>query len=137
MGVKSDTSRYYKEIKKHLTCSRTVRDRFLLDAHRLVNDLLENQPNATYEKIVENIGTPEELSEAFLNTLPDETEVKKYRRLRQRKKRLIIALLLLTIMLLLFIIVYTGYIRSTNPITVDTVTIIYPESSVSSSVTKS
>ncbi len=129
MKLEHELNRYYKEMKKHLTCSKKSREHFITEAHRLVDDFLENQPDATYEDILKNIGTPKELSETFLNTLPDKAEIERYHLTRRRKRRLIAALLCATIVILLGIIVYIGQVRYHTVITEETTTIIYPESS--------
>lgn len=58
MSREVELKRYYKEIRKNLFCSRKTQIEFLEDARRLVTDFLENQPSATFEDIVQNVGKP-------------------------------------------------------------------------------
>ena len=132
MNLEGDLKRYYEGIRKRLFCSRKAQNDFLAEAHRLVADFLENQPNATFEDVVENVGKPAELAEAFLNTIPDKTEIERYRRIRNRRKHLIVALLSLVIVVLVGLLIYIVWIRHITPISEETVTIIGPESDVSS-----
>lgn len=130
MGLEGDMNRYYKEIKKHLTCSRKTRDDFLAEAHWLVDDLLENQPDATYEDVIKSIGSPEELAETFLNTLPNRAEIKKYHQRRKKHRFFLAALISLFIIVLIGIIIYIGQTRYHTVVTEETTTVI---GSVSSS----
>ena len=120
MGLESDLKRYYKDIRKHLFCSRKAQIDFLAEAHRLVDDFLENQPDAAFGDIVKNVGEPAELAEAFLNTLPD-TEVERFRKARRKQKRLAIALPALVMIVLVGAIIYISWVRRATTISEGTV----------------
>lgn len=132
MKMEDDLKRYYREIKKNLTCSKKSQKSFLAEAHRLVADFLENQPDGTYADVVKNIGEPNELADAFLKTLPDETEIQKYYKKRRRLKHLIIALSLLLIVALCGIIIYIVQVRYATTVSEGTITIISQKSDASS-----
>lgn len=132
MGLESDLKRYYKDIRKHLFCSRKAQIDFLAEAHRLVDDFLENQPDAAFGDIVKNVGEPAELAEAFLNTLPDRMEIERYHLIRRRQKRLILATLSLLIIILFGIIFYIGQARYHTVVTKETTTVIKTESNAPS-----
>ena len=132
MITKGDLNRYYKEIEKHLTCPKKMQGDLLAEAHRLVSDFLENQPDATYSDVVENIGKPDELAEAFLKTLPDQAGVQEFRKKRTRHKRLTVALLLVVIAVLCGILIYIGQMRYHTTVTEEITTIIGPEPNVTS-----
>lgn len=137
MNLESDLERYYKEIRKHLFCPKKQQNNFLVEVRRLVADFLENQPNAVFEDIVRNVGEPEELAETFLNTLPDKTEVERFRKARRKQKRLAITLLALAIIVLVSVIIYISWVRRTTAISEGTVTIISQETDASSSMAAS
>lgn len=137
MGIKDDLSRYYKEIKDNLPCQRKFREIFLTEAHKLVNDFMQNKPDATYEDIVKSVGTPEELAETFLNTLADGGKIEKYLTARRKKKRIAIIALIITTVILFGVIVYIICIRHTTAVSEGTITIISQAKDVSSSITAS
>ena len=134
MSLEGDLKRYYKEIQKHLFCSKKLQNDFLAEIHRLVADFLENQPNADFEDIVKNVGEPTELVETFLNTLPDKTEVEKFRKVRRKQRRLVFALFALAVIILVGVIVYISWVRRATTISEGTVTIISQETGVPSSM---
>lgn len=136
MNREDDLKRYYKEIRRRLTCSKESQNEFLAEAHRLVADFLANRPEADFEDIAQNVGKPEEVAETFLNTL-SATEVEKYHRARQRRKRLIVASLSLAVIVLLGIIVYISWVKRTTTISEGTVTIISQETDAPSSLAAS
>ena len=137
MSREGDLKRYYKEIRKHLFCSRKTQMEFLAEARRLVADFLENQPDAAFEDIVKNVGEPEELAETFLNTLPDKTEVERFRKARRRQRRLAIALLALAVIVLAGVIIYISWVRRATTISEGSVTIISQETDAPSSIAAS
>lgn len=132
MSLEGDLKRYYKEIRKHLLCSPKAQIEFLAEVHRLVADFLENQPDATFEDIVKNVGEPTELAETFLDTLPDKTEVERFHQARRKRKRLILVVFSLLIVILLAIIFYIGQARYHTIVTKETTTVIGTESNTSS-----
>ncbi|QNK39233.1 hypothetical protein [Caproicibacter fermentans] len=137
MSLEDDLKHYYKGIRKHLFCSRKSQTDFMAEARRLVADFLENQPDATFDDIVINVGKPEELAETFLNTLPDKTEVERFRKVRRRQRRLAVALLTLAIIVLVGVIVYISWVRRATVISEGTVTIIRQETDAPSSMAAS
>lgn len=134
MSREVELKRYYKEIRKNLFCSRKTQIEFLEDARRLVTDFLENQPSATFEDIVQNVGKPKELAETFLETLPDKTEVERVHKSRRKKKRLASALLVLAIIALVGVIIYISWVKRATTISEGTVTIIGQETDTPSSM---
>lgn len=130
MKIKNDLNRYYREIKRNLPCPRKIRKTFLAEAYKLVNDFMENQPDATYDDIVKSVGTPEELAATFLSTLMDGEKIEKYHQKRRKRKFFLVALVSLFIITLIGIIIYIGQARYHTVVTEETTTVI---DSVSSS----
>ena len=63
---------YFREIKRLLPCNAKEKKRCIMDLERDVDDFLENCPSATLEVLYVAIGTPQLISESFLERIDPE-----------------------------------------------------------------
>lgn len=65
-------NRYLAQVDRALVRLLRLRERLMDEAKRLVDQFLEENPEATYEDLLTAFGTPEEFAEEMLSTLPTE-----------------------------------------------------------------
>ncbi|MDE6656393.1 MAG: hypothetical protein K2J85_05315 [Anaeroplasmataceae bacterium] len=88
---KNDLKKYYTSIKKNLSCSFNMKSVFIKELNDRVSDFLEDNPNSTIENIIENFGTPEEITKGF------DKDSEYYK--RKARNRLIIEIALLVLLI--------------------------------------
>ena len=106
---------YFKSIRQGLTCSPNAKRAFTSMLKDRINDFLAENPEASFEDIVSNFGTPEEIISEF-NSDKYSTELK-------RRKTQILILEIVAVLLVAFSILMTvafmdarddGYVNLTN-----------------------
>ena len=121
---------YAKELRSCLQCSRAKKNAFLRETKRLVEDYLSGISEPNIEKLIEFLGTPEELARSYQDTLGEQS-ARIYRKQINQK-----LLLLCTISLVVLVgaIVSTAYCMYLSDrwhdvtITQEETVIIYEES---------
>ena len=73
---------YIKNIKKQLKISSKYKRTLLNDLEINIDSYISEHPNTTYKDLVENFGTPEDVSESFYESLSSD-EIKKQQKLKK------------------------------------------------------
>lgn len=76
-------NRYYREIEKHLPCSRAEKKKFLRSFQTDVESYLESNSGCTAESVFRQFGGPEKIAEEYVSSV-DQSIVQKY--LTERRK---------------------------------------------------
>ena len=94
---------YFKSIRQGLTCSLNAKRAFTSMLKDRINDFLAENPEASFEDIVSNFGTPEEIISEF-NSDKYSTELK-------RKKTQILILEIVAVILVVLTVILTVALR--------------------------
>ena len=73
---------YIKNIKKQLKISSKYKRTLLNDLEINIDSYISEHPNTTYKDLVENFGTPEDVSESFYESLSS-NEIRKQQKLKK------------------------------------------------------
>ena len=73
---------YIKNLKKELKISSKYKRTLLNDLEINIDSYISEHPNTTYKDLVENFGTPEDVSESFYESLSSD-EIKKQQKLKK------------------------------------------------------
>ena len=87
---------YLAQVDRALVRLLRLRERLMGEAKRLVDQFLEENPEATYEDLLTAFGTPEKFAEEMLSTLPTE-EVEGARRKEHFWRRVVLVLVTLVL----------------------------------------
>ena len=127
-----ELNQYYQEVRSHLSCPKGERDRLLAQAHQMVVELQESDPNLGYSGVVDFLGEPQELASTFMERM-DPAMVEGYKKKKKRIRISIIALVVAVIAALSVFTVYALRVQSEVEITrEDTLIISEDEGSESS-----
>ena len=74
--MNKSAKKYIKKIKRGIVGSAEEKKKYVEMINELISDLLEEEPDASYETICEKLGPPEEKSEEFMGSL-DSSAIKK------------------------------------------------------------
>lgn len=80
--VNDVNQQYCKQLKHLLWCPKGARDKFLMQAEKLIDELLQEQLHGDLHEIEAVLGTPEELVQTYLNSL-DAQVLRGYRKKRK------------------------------------------------------
>ena len=122
--MKKEINRYFRLLRKHLTCSKASRNRFISQTQRTAEEFLNDKPNVSITDIEDFLGSPKALAETFMETL-DPTEI---RRSKRNKRIARIALIILPVVIITLLCVLIYYITQTQAdieITQEITTTIY------------
>lgn len=89
---------YLSQVRRHLTCSAASRRRLLEQGRQMLEDFLQETPNADTAALTAAFGEPREFAIQMLATLEPE-EVEAGRKRRRRVKRSVITLVALALIL--------------------------------------
>ena len=118
-----ELNQYYQEVRRHLACPKGEQDRLLAQAHQMVVELQESNPNLGYSDVVDFLGEPQELSGTFMERM-DPAMVEGYKKKKKRIRISIIALMVAVIVALSVFAVYALQVQSEVGITRDDTIII-------------
>lgn len=118
-----ELNQYYREVRSHLFCPKGEQDRLLAQAHQMVVELQESNPNLGYSDVVDFLGEPQELAGTFMERM-DPAMVEGYKKKRKRIRISIIALVVAVIVALSVFTVYALRVQSEVEITRDDTIII-------------
>lgn len=83
---------YFKALKKELCCPRELQNDFLKQARQLVENCLEDFPDASVSTLEQHLGSPHELAAILMEDV-DPAVLAQYRRRKQLRKRIVVAIL--------------------------------------------
>ena len=86
--------RYWKKVEQNLTCSRVSRKKFYRQTLEAADRFLAEQPEVNFAHVEEFLGSPQELAQSYLDTLPLK-EISTFRRRWQWRLIAAIAVILL------------------------------------------
>lgn len=118
-----ELNQYYQEVRSHLFCPKGEQDRLLAQAHQMVVELQESNPDLDYSDVVDFLGEPQELAGTFMERM-DPAMVEGYKKKRKRIRISIIALVVAVIVALSVFTVYALRVQSEVEITRDDTIII-------------
>lgn len=118
-----ELNQYYREVRSHLFCPKGEQDRLLAQAHQMVVELQESNPNLGYSDVVDFLGEPQELAGTFMERM-DPAMVEGYKKKKKRIRISIIALVVAVIVALSVFAVYALQVQSEVEITRDDTIII-------------
>lgn len=118
-----ELNQYYREVRSHLFCPKGEQDRLLAQAHQMVVELQESNPNLGYSDVVDFLGEPQELAGTFMERM-DPAMVEGYKKKKKRIRISIIALMVAVIVALSVFAVYALQVQSEVEITRDDTIII-------------
>ena len=98
---------YYQEVRNHLLCSKAKQDDFIFLAKFRVSELQQENPDLTYEEVIEFLGEPQELAQTYMDSL-DDAVVEHYKKKRtlHRFIRFLCTGLIISILMISLIGVY-------------------------------
>ena len=67
---------YYRQISRHLSCANRRKKQIIEDIRSGVESFLEENPEADISAVIERFGTPEQITEGYLNEM-DTGEMRK------------------------------------------------------------
>ncbi len=107
---------YYQEVRSHLFCPRREKKRLLAQAHQMVMELQESDPDLGYSDVVDFLGEPQELAATFMEGM-DPAAVEGYKKKKKRIRISIIALMVAVIVALSAFAVYAVQVQSEVEVT--------------------
>ena len=107
-------TRYKAELRQHLKCSRTTKNRLMENFRNMLQCFLEENESADHAALVAAFGTPSEMAATLMAEIPQE-EIKRYKE-HDRRKPLYIAI---AILLTLLICVYVFFIKQKPLVQID------------------
>ncbi len=64
--TEKERKKYIQEIKRNLVCNKEQRKKFLASFSDNMDEYLNNNPDADFAQLQKDLGTPEEIANAFL-----------------------------------------------------------------------
>lgn len=123
-NISLDMSGYLHSLERFLDCPKTTRRPFLDRTRRMIQDFIQNKPDATSQEVANFLGDPRELAQGFLETLDPEM-LEHYRR---RKKFLTCGCVVALAVALIGVSVWGIYIKNApQDVEVTNTIIIYAE----------
>ena len=102
--TKQERKQYLNQIKKLLVCKGSQRKNFLNSFADNMDEYLKDNPDADFAKLQEDMGTPQEIADAFLENESASHIKKRMSFVKWIIIRIVIALMLLVIMIVLALI---------------------------------
>ena len=101
-----ELNQYYQEVRRHLSCPKGEQDRLLAQAHQMVMELQESDPNLGYSDVVDFLGEPQELASTFMERM-DPAMVEGY---KKKKKRIRISIVAFVVALIAALSIFSIYV---------------------------
>lgn len=101
-----ELNQYYQEVRSHLSCPKGEQDRLLAQAHQMVVELQESNPNLGYSDVVDFLGEPQELASTFMERM-DPAKVEAY---QKKKKRIRISIVAFVVALIAALSIFSIYV---------------------------
>ena len=128
-----ELNQYYQEVRSHLSCPKGEQDRLLAQAHQMVMELQESDPNLGYSDIVNFLGEPQELASTFMERM-DPAMVEGYKKKKKRIRISIVAFVAALIAALSIFSIYVIQLKSNAEITREDTIIITEDENVESNM---
>ena len=93
---------YYKELTRHLHCTRNMCKNFIAETQCMVEDYVASNPDTTFLQLKEFLGDPKDLAETFNQTLSPEHIV------QYRKRRIYIRISMIVILVAIIVAIANG-----------------------------
>ena len=91
MQNKALLSKYYKEIKHALPCSRRERDEIMQIIESNVSDYVQDHPDATMASIEQHFGTPVSIAASYIDSVDCEKIINRMHMRKTIKRTVIVA----------------------------------------------
>lgn len=128
-----ELNQYYQEVRRHLSCPKGEQDRLLAQAHQMVMELQESDPNLGYSDIVDFLGEPQELASTFMERM-DPAMVEGYKKKKKRIRISIVAFVAALIAALSIFSIYVVQLKSNAEFTREDTIIITEDENVESNM---
>ena len=128
-----ELNQYYQEVRSHLSCPKGEQDRLLAQAHQMVMELQESDPNLGYSDIVDFLGELQELASTFMERM-DPAMVEGYKKKKKRIRISIVAFVAALIAALSIFSIYVIQLKSNAEITREDTIIITEDENVESNM---
>ena len=128
-----ELNQYYQEVRRHLSCPKGEQDRLLAQAHQMVVELQESDPNLGYSDVVDFLGEPQELASTFMERM-DPAMVEGYKKKKKRIRISIVAFVAALIAALSIFSIYVIQLKSNAEITREDTIIITEDENVESNM---
>ena len=128
-----ELNQYYQEVRRHLSCPKGEQDRLLAQAHQMVMELQESDPNLGYSDVVDFLGEPQELASTFMERM-DPAMVEGYKKKKKRIRISIVAFVAALIAALSIFSIYVIQLKSNAEITREDTIIITEDENVESNM---
>ena len=116
-----------------MSCPKGEQDRLLAQAHQMVMELQESDPNLGYSDIVDFLGEPQELASTFMERM-DPAMVEGYKKKKKRIRISIVAFVAALIAALSIFSIYVIQLKSNAEITREDTIIITEDENVESNM---
>lgn len=128
-----ELNQYYQEVRRHLSCPKGEQDRLLAQAHQMVMELQESDPNLGYSDVVDFLGEPQELAGTFMERM-DPAMVEGYKKKKKRIRISIVAFVAALIAALSIFSIYVVQLKSNAEFTREDTIIITEYENVESNM---
>lgn len=128
-----ELNQYYQEVRRHLACPKGEQDRLLAQAHQMVVELQESNPDLDYSDVVDFLGQPQELAGTFMERM-DPAMVEGYKKKKKRIRISIVAFVAALIAALSIFSIYVIQLKSNAEITREDTIIITEDENVESNM---
>ena len=128
-----ELNQYYQEVRRHLSCPKGEQDHLLAQAHQMVVELQESDPNLGYSDVVDFLGEPQELASTFMERM-DPAMVEGYKKKKKRIRISIVAFVAALIAALSIFSIYVIQLKSNAEITREDTIIITEDENVESNM---
>ena len=128
-----ELNQYYQEVRRHLSCPKGEQDRLLAQAHQMVMELQESDPNLGYSDVVDFLGEPQELAGTFMERM-DPAMVEGYKKKKKWIRISIVAFVAALIAALSIFSIYVVQLKSNAEITREDTIIITEDENVESNM---
>lgn len=116
-----------------MSCPKGEQDRLLAQAHQMVVELQESDPNLGYSDIVDFLGEPQELASTFMERM-DPAMVEGYKKKKKRIRISIVAFVAALIAALSIFSIYVIQLKSNAEFTREDTIIITEDENVESNM---
>ena len=90
---------FFKNAKSNLNCPRKIKKDLILRIESSVYDYIESQPDASYDDITAQFGSPRELADSYINSLDSEEISKAIKKAKTIKTAVIVTCIIALIAL--------------------------------------
>lgn len=91
MLAEKELDSYCQEMRKYLLCSKAKQEDFIFLARFRVSELQQENPDLTYDDLIDFLGEPQELAHTYMESLDDDAK-ERYQMKKKRQRRFVRAL---------------------------------------------